>query len=196
MNIAVTGGYGTGKSSVTAILTSLLDAKCFSADRCCREQLQSGAEGWRKLKDSWGDDFFNDRGEIDRLRVKKKIFSDNNAKKELEEILHPLVRKANRQLASQCELNNTNLISEIPLLYEKGLESEFDLSVVVYVSERIALQRGCKRDKLDRSTALQIIKSQLSISDKVKKADYVVNNSGMQTATFSQVLNLSSVLKN
>lgn len=196
MNIAITGGYGTGKSSTTAILTSLLDAKRFSADDCCYKQLQVGEAGWRELKSRWGDEFFNEQGEIDRFRVKKKIFTDSSSKKELEEILHPLVRKANKTLARQCELDNTDLISEIPLLYEKQLEKEFELSIVVYVPEQIALERGCLRDKINREIAWQIINSQVSISEKVKKADHVVNNSGMQTATYSQLLNLSVVLKN
>lgn len=196
MNIAVTGGYGTGKSSVTAVLTSLLDAKHFSADNYCRKLLQVGAEGWHELKTCWGEGYFNEQGEVDRIRVKEKIFTDKKAKKELEEILHPLVRKANRKLATDCERNNTDLISEIPLLYEKQLVSEFDLSIVVYVPDYIALQRGCERDKITQEMALQIIKSQFPIYEKVEKADHVINNSGMQTATFSQLLNLSSVLKN
>lgn len=194
MNIAVTGGYGTGKTSVATILTSLLGAKFFSADLYCREQLNPGGEGWLQMKESWGERYFNDSGEIDRLKVKKKIFSDKNAKKELEKILHPLARKANRELAEKCQKEGIHLISEIPLLYENQLEPEFDFCLVVYVPDHIALQRGSKRDSLNEEIAIKIIRSQLTISEKVERADYVVNNSGMLTSTFSQLLHLSASL--
>ena len=195
MNIGVTGGFGTGKSSVSLMLASLLQAEYFSADICCRELLKPGAKGWIELRASWGEEFFQEDDQVDRARLKDTIFKNSAARKELESILHPLVREQQQLFVEKVKGEKGFVVAEIPLLFENSLESDYDITVVVYSPDEVALQRGCLRDNLTPESGRRIIASQLPIEDKIKAADYVIDNSGMKSSTYLQVLHLSNEVK-
>jgi len=195
MKIAVTGGYGSGKSSVCNVLAGLLHAQYLSADLICRNQLMVNSTGWSRLKKLWGDSCFLDTGEVDRPLVRKKIFSDPVAKKELEGILHPLVRQEISQQCYIASLVNRHTISEIPLLFEEEEKYDFDLVLTVYVSNETALKRVVTRDNITTEDGEKIIAHQLPIEEKMAKADYVINNNENFTATYCQLLHWCNSLK-
>ncbi len=195
MNIAVTGGLATGKSSVSMVLASLLSAKYFSADRYCRQLLEVGASGWLQLRQKWGKEFFLEDNSIDRARVRETVFNDKSARQELEAILHPLVRKEQALLTQKTKNENRFLISEIPLLFENNLQAYYDMNLVVYAPHDIGLQRACRRDGLTFAMCEKIIASQMSIDEKVRLADYVIDNSGMKSATYVQGLHVCNQIR-
>ena len=195
IKIAVTGGYGSGKSSVCNALAGLLQAKNLSADQICRRQLEVNSPGWVQLRELWGADFFLHNGEVDRPRIREKIFSDHAAKKELEDILHPLVRDEIERQCHLASLVNRHTVSEIPLLFEGGSSYDFDFVLTVFVSNEIALKRVVVRDSITPEDGKKIIESQLPIQQKMEMADYVINNSESFTATYCQLLHWCNRLK-
>ena len=192
MKIAVTGGYSSGKSSVSAVLTALLDCFFISADIACKNELQVGAEGWQQLKELWGPDYFFGNGEVDREAVREKIFLDAASKKELEAILHPLAYKQVVETGVRADACGKHLVAEIPLLFESDQSYDFDMVIVVSVDEEIAINRAMLRDGVRASLATSIIASQLPLADKEARADFVINNGGLFTATYNQILYLLS----
>ena len=195
MKIAVTGGYGTGKSSVCNALAGLLHAQNISADQICRKQLDVNSPGWVQLKELWGPQFFLDNGEVDRPCVREKIFSNPVAKKELEDILHPLVQEEIERQCQVASLANRHTVSEIPLLFEGGNTYDFDFVLTIFVSNEIALKRVVSRDSITLESGRKIIDSQLPIERKMAMADYVINNSESFTATYCQLLHWCNSLK-
>ncbi|CAG37458.1 dephospho-CoA kinase [Desulfotalea psychrophila] len=188
MKIAVTGGYSSGKSSVSAVLTTLLDCFFISADIACKNELQVGATGWQQLKELWGPDYFSEDGEVDREAVREKIFLDPASKKELEAILHPLAHRQIVDAGLRADVCDKHLVAEIPLLFESDQSYDFDMVIVVSVAEDIAISRAMRRDDVRASLATSIIASQLPLAIKEARADFIINNDGLFAATYSQIL--------
>ena len=92
MNIAVTGGLGSGKSTVSKILASYLQCGLLDTDQLCRQQLRPGCEGMVRLEERYGDRFFYPDGTLDRQSLRSATFEDHSVKVQLENILHPIVR--------------------------------------------------------------------------------------------------------
>ena len=195
IKIAVTGGYGSGKSSVCNALAGLLHAQNLSADQICRNQLDVNSSGWRQLRELWGPHFFLDNGEVDRPCVREKIFSDPVAKKQLEDILHPLVQEEIERQCHLASLANRHTVSEIPLLFEGENTYDFDFVLTVFVSNEIALKRVVISDTISPENGKKIIESQLPIQQKMDMADYVINNSESFTATYCQLLHWCNRLR-
>lgn len=185
--IVVTGGYGSGKSTVCKIMHHLLDCHFVSADRICKEQMDIGAQGWQRLKESWGEKYFFETGALDRSLVRKTIFADSGMKQELENILHPLVRDSVECAGQLAAERGKKLLVEIPLFFESKQSYTFDSVVTVAVSDDVAVSRAMERDKISKNLAHSIIASQLDIEEKKKRADFVINNEGLLAVTFSQI---------
>jgi len=170
--IGITGGIASGKSSFTSRLSLCLSRQggqvaVFNADAAARELLSRDAEIQRRVREIFG--------ELDRARLRELVFHDEPARKRLESILHPPVIARWREMASQLD-PKTWFLSDIPLLYETGLEGECDRVVVVACRgatqiERIVSQRG-----LTPALASQMIASQACLASKVARADDVVWN--------------------
>lgn len=186
--IVVTGGYGSGKSTVCRIMHNLLDCHFVSADSICKEQMNVGAQGWQRLKESWDEKYFFETGELNRSLVRETIFADSDMKCELENILHPLVRDGVEDAATFAFTSGKKLLVEIPLFFESNQQTTtFDSVVTVAVADEIAVNRAIERDRISRELAYSIITSQLAIEEKKKRADFVINNEGLLVATFSQI---------
>ena len=194
MNIAVTGGYGSGKSCVSRLLASYLDATLRSSDVLCRELLEPGQEGFIQQQKLFGDTFIGTDGTIDRARLRNATFTDTAVKDTLEKILHPLVRDRVCKLAQECAEENSNLVVEVPLLFEVGWQEDFDASVLVRVDSRTSAERAVKRDRIVLEEALRIIRLQLPMSCKEPLADYIIDNSCTFVSTAQQTAWLATLL--
>lgn len=194
MIIAVTGGLGTGKSTVSKILAATLNTELIDTDLLCRLQMLPGAEGFDVFCNVFGKRFLEDDGTIDRLLLKQAVFDDHTVREKLENILHPIVQ---RQVAARGKVSSARgkiLVVEVPLLYEVGWQDRFDVCVVVYVPGKHIVQRVMARDDLPAEQIKQILEAQMSIQKKLDKAHFIVDNSGTFVSTVQQISWLSKKL--
>lgn len=184
MNIAVTGGIGSGKSKVSAALSKILGVNLVNADSICRELLQPGCEGLKVLRKIAPAECFLADKSLDRPRLRTKIFADAVFRKQVDRAIHPLVRKEILRMCKNAKNKANSLVIEIPLLFETGWQFDFDCSLLVYASDEICVKRIMQRDLVTRKSALLSVAAQMPMEDKVKMADCLIDNS----ATFAETL--------
>lgn len=190
--VVITGGIASGKSSVCEILNRL-GYKIISADEISHEML---VKSRLEIIENFGDEILDQNGEISRKKLGEIVFNNKDKLRILEQILHPKIRV---EILSQCE-NFEKLIAEnalkkpyfveIPLFFESKNYSEFDQILVVFVPEKIALERLVKRNNLNIQEAKKRINLQLNIEEKCKKATFVIDNSAKLDELEIQVKNL------
>ncbi|MHC1742126.1 MAG: dephospho-CoA kinase [Syntrophobacteraceae bacterium] len=186
--IALTGGIATGKSSV-AILFRDLGAIIVDADLVAREAVAPGSLGWRRLRAHLGDSFFDTAGALDRQKLREAIIRDPACRRDIDSILHPLIFEAMEQRWEEWRRGDriNPLIFDIPLLFESGMESRFDIVILVYIPIDIQLLRLMQRDSLTRQAAEQTLTIQLPIDLKRAGAHLIIDNSGPFEETARQV---------
>lgn len=190
MKIAITGGVGSGKSSIGRVLARFLDAALLSADDICRRELAPGGDGYRQFASGRGSDFLTADGEFDRAALGRAVFADRDLRRELEAILHPLVRR--RFLAAG---DRRTVVAEVPLLYESGWEGDFNVVVCVRSAGDQRVARVIRRDGRDRADVQRIVAAQLPEQEKLRRADFIIDNSGLFTSSWSQLAWLACRLK-
>lgn len=195
MNIAVTGTVGSGKSGVAAILAAALGIESVDTDLLCRKLLLPGQPGWRDLRDRLRGRFFGADGGLDRLRLREAVFAEPEVRRELERILHPRVREMVTVRMREATGNGLHLLVEVPLLFEAGWQGDFDQVVAVYAPAALCIARTVKRDRVSRHQAESILALQLPAEEKARRADRVVDNSGIWSATVLQVSVLARKLQ-
>lgn len=187
MNIAVTGGLGTGKSTVGKMFASSLGCEYLDTDRICRNLMEPGSQGFCQFTDQFGHRFLGPDGSVDRIRLRQAVFTDSSVKEELEHILHPLVRQ---EVARKCQIVDElsgDVVVEVPLLFEVGWQEVFDVTVVVYIPEQLCIRRVSSRDGLSVSEIKHILDAQLPIEAKRDRAHFVIDNSGTFASTTLQL---------
>lgn len=187
MKVAITGGIGSGKSSVATILAGLLSADLFSADQVCHQLMLPGASGWQGIVTAWGENFLNPDDTINRTILRDVVFRDAAMRHRLETILHPLIRNTLKKNMAAVDKKGGVSVVEIPLLYEVQWQDEFDIVIVVYAPEAVCIARICGRDGLGAEEAGRIIQTQIPPEEKAKRTAHVVDNSGLWVQTFQQV---------
>ncbi len=175
--IVITGGIGTGKSTVCSLLR-LYGFKIIDADAITHTLLIKHAKELEKMFDTT---LMSDDG-FDRKALGKIVFNDEAKRKELEEFLHPKIKEIIKDEASFCEEQNVPYILDIPLYFESENYKEIDEVVVVYAPrekqwERV-LKRGYEANKTKKEILKNILDIQIDIEEKRKKAKYVIDNSG------------------
>lgn len=194
MKIAVTGGIGSGKSSVAALLADAVQADLFSADLACHELMQPDADGWLGIVAAWGERYLKPDRTIDRGLMRDAVFRDEAMRRQLESILHPLIRRElMRKMAAVAGLGGRCVV-EIPLLFEVGWQDEFDATVVVYAPEDVCVRRIVARDGIGEEAARRILDAQMSPETKAEMATHVVNNAGLWAQTVQQISSLARLL--
>jgi dephospho-CoA kinase len=173
VTVAVTGSFASGKSTFVSLLGEL-GVETASADEIVHGLLSEDEETIARVAERFGVDILEERG-IDRRALGRKVFGDGEALQDLEDILHPLVR---RETDRRIEASGADLfVAEIPLLFEGGRSGTFDYTVAVVVPEERrrawAAQRG-----VDEAALRAIEQRQLSQEEKARRADVVVQNDG------------------
>lgn len=165
LRIAITGNIASGKSQVESFIGKYYPT--FDSDKIAHEILT-------EIRDFYGYDVFTN-GIIDRIKLGKLIFTNNDLKKKLENLIHPKVKDKILKIFEQNKDFSAVFVS-VPLLYEAGFETLFDKVIFVTADENLRLERLMKRNGLTKEEAIQRINAQLHENEKVKKADYVINN--------------------
>ena len=188
--IGVTGGVSTGKSSFCRCLRDFLpQARFFDADAVAR-QLTNVEEVKQELLAQFGPGIFLPNGDLNREALRTIIFQDAAKKSALEKILHPRIRRQWSVEADRHRKLPEFFIADIPLLYETNGETLCDRVVVVACSPDIQLDNLMRRMKLDRGSAEALIKSQMPLEEKIKRADHVVWNNGDRSVLANQAASL------
>jgi dephospho-CoA kinase len=190
MIIAITGAVGSGKSRVANMLASALGCDCIDTDMICRQLLMPGQYGWFELKKHYLERFFDQDGQLDRVRLREAVFGDGAVRQELEEILHPQVRQIVANRVEGARAKGRYLLVEVPLLFEVGWQHDFDTVVAVYAPTEVCGARTSRRDGVPHHQAESILALQLSSEEKATRGDWVVNNAGIWAATVLQVSHL------
>ncbi|MDR3070067.1 MAG: dephospho-CoA kinase [Propionibacteriaceae bacterium] len=185
LRVALTGGIGSGKTTVADRL-AWLGAVIIDADELAREAVARGTAGLRQVVEAFGEGVRQPDGELDRQALARIVFADEDARKRLEAIIHPRVRRLCRELEEQAD-PCAIVVCVIPLLVETGQEHDFDVVVVVDVDLETQLRRVQTRDGLDAAAALLRIESQASREDRLAAADFVIGNDSSRAELFEAV---------
>ncbi|MEW6386609.1 MAG: dephospho-CoA kinase [Thermodesulfobacteriota bacterium] len=196
LKIAITGGAGSGKSTVARMFQEL-GAAVIDADAVARSVVAPGQPAWEELKLAFGPEFFQADGSLDRAKMSDLVFSDPEARKRLNKILHPRIIQEMARRLQDLEGRGADLVLvEVPLLFEVGLDPAYDRVMVVYVGPEEQRERLRNRDQREEAEITGILEAQWPLADKRDRADYVVDNRGDLKATRRQVENLWQNLKN
>jgi dephospho-CoA kinase len=187
LKIGLTGGIGSGKSSVCALFQEL-GVNIIDADNIAKALVAPGLPALTQIIDQFGKEFLQADGTLDRAKLRKLIFSDKEKKQQLENILHPLVYK---QIDIEIQHSTSPYcIIAVPLLLETQKSQLFDRILVVDCSIEEQLQRVESRDKLNRTQILSIIGSQIPREQRLKRADDIIDNSANITQLAEQIKRL------
>jgi dephospho-CoA kinase len=184
--IGLTGGVGSGKSTVAGILRDL-GAAVIDADEAAHAAYQPGTAGFDAVVREFGSDFVRD-GQIDRRLLGGLVFADQEARQRLNAIVHPLVREwMAARTVEAAEAGAEIVVQDVPLLYENGLEGLFSSVVLVYVPEDLQVERLVQGRGLSEDRARAVIAAQMPIDEKRRRAHHVIDNSGTPEQTRRQV---------
>jgi dephospho-CoA kinase len=193
--VGLTGGIASGKSAVAAILKQL-GAAVINADELSREVVQPGRDAWKEIVDTFGTGILREDKTLDRKRLRKFVFDDPDIRKKLEAIIHPKVRAlADKRIQELAAAGSTIIVYEVPLLFEGQIHHW--LRPVILVACDIATQkkRLQDRDQVTAMEAQQPIDAQMSLEEKRKLADYVIENNGSLEDLARQVKSVFETIK-
>lgn len=193
--LGITGGIACGKSLVVSQFQAL-GAAVVSADSLAREAVARGSLTLQRIVSHFGSEVLNQDGELDRLTLARRIFSDREGRAALNRIIHPVIGKlAEKRLREFVNRGETRLVVyEAPLLFEAQAEKRVDLVLVVVSSEETQIERLMQRNHLTREEACQRIQAQMPLAEKVARADILLDNSGTPEDTAVIVRELFSAL--
>jgi dephospho-CoA kinase len=184
--IGLTGGVGSGKSTVAEMLREL-GASVVDADEAAHAVYEPGSPGFDAVVREFGDEYVAG-GRIDRARLGELVFHDDDARRRLNSIVHPLVRDWMAQrTAEAAERGAEVVVQDVPLLFENGLERLFSTVVLVYAPEEVQVERLISGRGITPERARAIIAAQMPIESKRGLAHHVINNSGAREDTQAQV---------
>lgn len=174
--IGLSGGLASGKSTVSTILRQR-GYQVVDADQVARDVLQKGTIGLRKIVETFGSELLGSNGELNRDKMAELVFSSKEELKKLEMIVHPLVQEKVRNIRKSLEEKNEKIaFYDVPLLFEKNLESQFDATVLVYANETLQKSRMKSRNNWSDAEIQSRLSAQLSMNEKLKRAKWVLKN--------------------
>ena len=173
--VGVTGGIGSGKSYFCRILAEM-GFPVFDTDTAARREMLENEGLRQRLRQLVSPDVFNADGSLNKPVIRKYLHSSSQNAARFDAEVHPCVREAWRRWAANCE---TRLVfMECALLYEAEFDNEVDFSVLVSAPEEVRVERVMNRDGIPAQTVRKWIAMQLSEGEKMRRADFVVNNDG------------------
>lgn len=194
--LGVTGGIATGKSTVVGMLREK-GAPVIDFDLLAKKVVEPGQPAWKDIVTYFGEQILQEDRTLDRKKLADLVFRDIEKRKKLESFTHPRINEEFIKELNEIVSRDPNaiILVDIPLLIELNLQYMFHKLLVVYVPTELQIDRLMKRDGINREEALDRLKAQLPIEEKVGYADFVINNAGSMEETQQQVDELWEKLK-
>jgi dephospho-CoA kinase len=185
--VGLTGGIASGKSTVSRMFQDA-GVPVICADELARDAVLPGSPALEEISRIFGAGVIDEEGRLDRVRMAELVFKDHSQREVLELIIHPRVAEQKDRRLQELRRDGHRLaIVDVPLLYEKAWERQFDMVIVVYVPRTTQEQRLVLRDGMSLDEARSRLDAQMPIHDKKKLADRVIDNSDSLERTGEQV---------
>lgn len=182
--IGLTGSFGSGKSTVASIFRSS-GAVIIDADRIAHAVIRPGNPAYRRIKKEFGSGILKEDKTIDRRKLALVVFGRKPLVSKLNALVHPQVIRGIGQRIKKARKGI--VVIDAPLLFEAGMEKVADVLIVVNASQENQIQRIQKKSSLTRSAILKRTRSQIPLRQKVRRADFVIDNNGTVKETRKQV---------
>ncbi len=195
LSIGLTGNVASGKSVVAGAWADA-GVPVVSADVLARQAVAPGTPGLREVGEAFGEEVLAADGTLDRAALRARVFRDEEARRRLEAILHPRIRELrDAWLRARAEAGERIVVAEIPLLYESGLEGEFDVVVLVDAPVDVRLTRLTTLRGLSEEEARRIMAAQMDVEAKRRRADVVIDNTGTVEALRARAAEVLGTLR-
>jgi dephospho-CoA kinase len=181
--VALTGGIGSGKSTVGQIFGDL-GAIVTDSDQLARDVVERGTTGFDQIIAAFGDEVLKN-GDLNRAALADLVFKDPAKRKQLEQITHPLIRKAFAKIVESAK-GDSIVVNQIPLLVESNHDYKFDHVITVSASEAVRIERLLKRG-MNLTQIQQRLQAQSNDAQREKISDSIIRNDGSQTDLLSEV---------
>ena len=181
--VAITGGIGSGKTTIANQFAEL-GIDIVDADVIAREVVEPGTPALAAIAAQFGPEMLDPQGQLDRRRLRERVFSDPDAKAWLNGLLHPLIRQ---EMLRQCaNARSPYCLLVVPLLIENRLTQLANRVLVIDVDEATQIERTCRRDGVSRAQAEAILAAQASRAERLAAADDVLDNQSGTTETIRE----------
>ena len=184
--VGLTGGIGSGKSTVARLLEDR-GAVVFDADLLAREAVEPGTPGHAAVIERFGADVLAPGGELDREALASIVFADPSARRDLEQIVHPEVRRLFAEGSEAYRDTDRVVVFSAPLLVESGMHTAFEILVVVSATVATQIERLMRQRGMSEASIRARIDAQAPLEDKAAVADFLVDNEGTLDELVSQV---------
>ncbi|EGR7965423.1 dephospho-CoA kinase [Vibrio vulnificus] len=186
--IGLTGGIASGKTTVANLFQQHFAIDIVDADIVARQVVAPGSAGLTAIVDHFGVDILTHEGELDRGKLRQRIFAHSEEKQWLNALLHPMIRR--KMIEDLAQVSSPYALLVVPLLVENQLQTLCDRVLVVDVEEKTQLQRTMDRDGVDEQQVRAILKAQASRHERLALADDVIKNDSKDQNLLQQITDL------
>jgi dephospho-CoA kinase len=183
--IGITGGFGTGKSFVASLFRNL-GGEVLDADRIAHAAIRKTSPAYKKIVRAFGEGVLDSRRNIDRRKLAEVVFESRVRLKALNRIVHPIVIAAMKKRMQEARPGSV-IVLDVPLLVEAGLAPLADRLVVVKASRSRSVARAMRKFRITKGECMKRIRNQMPLKEKVRIADFIIDNDGTRKETERQV---------
>ncbi len=193
--VGLTGGFGTGKTTVLSMFERL-GATTLNSDSVVHQALSTDSRVIKNIKGAFGKDVFS-KGRIDRKLLAKKVFNNSRALKKLNSLVHPAVKRKVFEMRRHLKARRSQaiVVVEVPLLFEAGFDKYFDVTIGVAAGLKNQRERILKNTRFSAKDIKARTRLQLSLKEKVRRCDFVIDNNGTKKNTLKQVRRLIMLIR-
>lgn len=195
ITFGLTGGIACGKSTVTKTFRRL-DIPMVDADQVARDVVIPGSKGLSLVVDAFGSEYLNEDGTLNRTKLGALVFSNAPALSKINHLMSPLIQDESDRQVQKAHQDGHQLVGyDAALICEQGNASRYRPLIVVVCSQQIQLERLMKRNSLTHDEAMSRINAQMSVEDKKKMADFVIDSSGTVEESIASTENIIKTLR-
>ncbi len=194
LTIGLTGGIGSGKTAASDLF-AILGVPVIDADIISHQITQAGHTAYDRIRAQWSD-CFTSSGEVNRSALRRKVFSNPKELTKLEAILHPAIQtEIEEQKQGLAKENHAYCLVVIPLLVEKQWQHLVDKIIVIDIPKELQIERTAQRDKIDSTEVESILSRQATRKERLKAADFVIDNSGVVEELAERVSEVDALIR-